>query len=92
MYKDIYISWRKTTVRSGQAISNAREMGIEKTHRDAFHVSLGAGGCLLALTWYKTLTGKDIFEDNFSGFDVSVTEEARKIGISVINLMREKNL
>ena len=69
----------------GQAMLNATKMGIEKIHRDTFHASLGAGRYLLALTWYKALTGKDITENDLDDFDEPVSDEERKIVIKAVN-------
>ena len=70
---------------SGEAMFNATQMGIEKIHRDTFHASLGAGRYLLALTWYKALTGKDILENDFEDFDVPVSNTERNIVIKAVN-------
>ena len=70
---------------AGEAMYRATELGIEKIHRDSFHASLGAGRYLLALTWFKYLTGKDISENSFTELDVPVTDEERKIVISAVN-------
>lgn len=70
---------------SGEAMMEAHRLGIEKIHRDTFHASLGAGRYLLALCWYKALTGNDITDNSFSDFDVPVTEEERKIVIEAVN-------
>ena len=69
----------------GQAMQNATKMGIEKIHRDTFHASFGAGRYLLALTWYKAFTGKDITNNDFDDFDVPVSDEERKIVIKAVN-------
>ena len=69
----------------GQAMLNAINGGIGKIHRDTFHASLGAGRYLLALTWYKTLTGKDIIKNNFSDFDEPVSQKEREIVIEAVN-------
>lgn len=69
----------------GLAMAKATELGIEKIHRDTFHAALGAGRYLLALCWYKVLTGNDILENRFSEFDVPVTEVERKIVIAAVN-------
>ena len=58
---------------------------LGKAHRDGLHASLGAGRYLLALTWYKTITGKDITANNFNDFDEPVTEEERKAVIEIVN-------
>ncbi len=70
---------------SGQAMYNALQMGIGKIHRDTTHASFGAGRYLLALTWYKALTGKDISNNCFNDFDEPVSEEERKIVINAVN-------
>jgi hypothetical protein len=70
---------------SGQAMLNATKMGMEKIHRDTFHASFGAGRYLVALTWYKALTGKDITNNTFDDFDEPVSGEERKIVIKAVN-------
>ena len=93
MFKDIRESYAKAaqTVQAdgiipcGQAMLNATKMGMEKIHRDTFHASLGAGRYLLALTWYKALTGKDITNNDFDDFDEPVSDEERKIVIKAVN-------
>lgn len=69
----------------GQAMFNAVQLGIGKVHRDTFHATLGAGRYLLALTWFKALTNKDISNNRFADFDVPVSEEERKIIIQAVN-------
>ena len=69
----------------GTAMMNAVSMGMP-VHRDTFHASYGAGRYLLALTWYKTLTGKDISSNDFDAFDEPVSAEQRKIVIDAVNL------
>lgn len=70
---------------AGKAMLTAAKTGIEKIHRDTFHASLGAGRYLLALVWFKYLTGCDITGNDFNEFDVPVTEEERKIVIAAAN-------
>lgn len=70
---------------AGKAMLTAAQTGIEKIHRDTYHASLGAGRYLLALCWFKYLTGRDITDNGFDGFDVPVTPEERKIVISAVN-------
>lgn len=60
---------------------NAIKLGMEKVHRDTFHASRGVGRYLLALTWYKYLTGKDISNSKFDSFEEPVTEWEREIAI-----------
>ncbi len=69
----------------GTAMFNALSMGIQKIHRDTYHASFGVGRYLLALTWYKALTGKDVSQNRFADFDESVTEEEREIVIKAVN-------
>ena len=69
----------------GQAMLNATKMGMEKIHRDTFHASYGAGRYLLALTWYKALTGKDITNNDFDDFDEPVSDRERQIVIKAVN-------
>ena len=69
----------------GQAMLNATKMGIEKIHRETFHASYGAGRYLLALTWYKALTGKDITNNDFDDFDEPVSDKVRQIVIKAVN-------
>lgn len=70
---------------SGKAMLTAAHTGIEKIHRDTYHASLGAGRYLLALVWFKYLTGRDITENTFNEFDLPVTQEERKIVIDAVN-------
>lgn len=70
---------------AGKAMLTASQTGIEKIHRDTFHASLGAGRYMLALVWFKYLTGRDITDNAFDDFDVPVTDEERKIVIAAAN-------
>jgi len=70
---------------AGRAMLTAAKTGIDQIHRDTYHASLGAGRYLLGLTWFKYLTGRDISENTFDGFDVPVTEEERKVVIAAVN-------
>ncbi len=70
---------------AGKAMLIASQTGIEKVHRDTYHASLGAGRYLLALVWFKYLTGRDISENAFDDFDAPVTDEERRIVIAAAN-------
>ena len=93
MFSDIRAAYEKAAkligadsiIPSGQAILNATKFGLEKIHRDTFHMSYGAGRYLLALVWFKSLTGKDITDNSFDEFDHPVTEEERAIVIKAVN-------
>ena len=69
---------------SGRAMLKANETGIEKVHRDSFHASKGVGRYLLALTWYKTLTGNEITGNTFDELDEEMTEKEREIAINAV--------
>ena len=69
----------------GTAMMKALDLGLGKAYRDTYHASLGAGRYLLALTWYKTFTGKDISQNDFDAFDEVVTETERKIVIKAVD-------
>ena len=68
----------------GEAMINATRLGVEKMHRDTFHASLGKGRYLLALTWYKYITGNDISCNNFNSLDESITEKERELIINAV--------
>ena len=55
------------------ALKECREES--EIYRDAIHASHGMGRYALALTWFATLTGKDIAEVPFDNFDAPVTKE-----------------
>lgn len=51
------------------------EIGLEAVHRDGFHADYGVGRYLLALTVWRSITGRSVKENSFRDFDVAVTEE-----------------
>lgn len=69
----------------GTVLQNALENGMEKVHRDTYHASFGAGRFMLALTWYKYLTGNSIDNVTFNMFDEEVMEEEYRIAIKSVN-------
>ncbi len=69
---------------SGDAMLAAVHGGIAKIHRDTFHASLGAGRYLLALTWYRALTGGDIWNNRFDELDEPIDEFEREIVIKAV--------
>lgn len=75
----------------GEALWNATQAGIEKIHRDGFHASLGVGRYVLALTWYKTLTGKALAGLDFADFDVPVTCEEKEIALKAVEKATTRN-
>lgn len=58
----------------GQVMAALLDNGIPKIHRDTFHASFGIGRYALALTWYKTLTGRSVLGNSFSDFDEPITD------------------
>lgn len=69
---------------AGKAMLQLSKTGLP-VHRDTFHANLGYGRYLLALVWFKFLTGRDITDNDFNDFDVPVTEEQRKAVIDTVN-------
>ena len=68
----------------------AQKNGMGKVHRDGLHIAFGAGRFMLALTWYKYITGNCIDNVKFNDFEqggkpVEVTEEEYKISIKSVN-------
>lgn len=59
---------------SGALMNLLVKGGIEHTHRDQIHASLGIGRYALGLLWYKALTGNDVTGNSFRDFDVPVSE------------------
>ena len=71
-------------IKSGEAMYELSKTST-KVHRDTVHASHGLGRYLLALTWYKTLTGRNIDNIDFNNFDEEVSEEQRKLAINAVN-------
>lgn len=60
---------------SGEVVERLAALGVEKVHRDGFHIDLGVGRYALALTWAEMLLGASAEGNAFSDFDVPVTDE-----------------
>ena len=92
MYLDLKDAYRKAfkdinafdIIPSGSALFRVTQTGINKVHRDNLHASLGVGRYLLALTWFKTLTGKEIKNNKFNALDEPVSRKERKIIIKAV--------
>ena len=69
---------------AGKAMLTLSKAGLP-VHRDTYHANFGYGRYLLALVWFKYLTGRDITENAFHEFDVPVTDEQRKAVIDAVN-------
>ncbi len=98
MYSDIAVAYKKAAalinadgiIPCGKAMLYAAKFGIKNARRDTFHASFGVGRYLLALTWYKALTGKDISDNDFDDFDEPVGKGERKAAIKAVNAAFEK--
>ena len=73
-------------IRCGAAMMEAINRGLT-IHKDTFHASVGAGRYMLALVWYKTLTGKEISGNQFNDFDEPVSDFERKMVIEIANMI-----
>ena len=99
MFKDVKVAYQKAaqTIRAdgvfpcGTALLTASQNGLARTHRDGFHLSYGAGRYLAALTWYATLTGNAISNNNFNDFDELVSDEERAIVIKAVQAATQKD-
>ena len=69
---------------AGKAMLTLSKAGLP-VHRDTYHANLGYGRYLLALTWFKYLTGRDVSQNAFNEFDIPVSEEQRKAVIHAVN-------
>lgn len=69
----------------GEVFQTALKMGMESVHRDTFHAKFGVGRFMLALTWYKYITGNSIDNVKFNAFDEEVSENEYKIAINAVN-------
>jgi hypothetical protein len=69
---------------AGKAMLTLSKAGLP-VHRDTYHANFGYGRYLLALVWFKYLTGRDISTNDFNEFDVPVTDEQRKAVIDAVN-------
>ena len=82
------MAWEKISadglIPAGKAMLTLSKAGLP-VHRDTFHANLGYGRYLLALVWFKFLTGYDITGNQFNEFDVPVSEEQRKAVIAAVN-------
>ena len=63
----------------------ASQLGVTVHSADGHHAARGAGRYLLALTWFKKLTGMDITGNTFNDFDVEVTDVEREKVIEAVN-------
>ena len=64
---------------SGKLMEKLLENGIDKVHRDTFHLRLGLSRYAVGLLWYALFSGNDVQENTFCDFDEEVTVEEIKI-------------
>jgi len=60
---------------SGKLMEKLLENGVEKIHRDTFHLRRGISRYAVGLLWYALLSGNDIENNTFCDFDEEVTPE-----------------
>ena len=75
----------------GTAFQYALHNGVEKIHSDTFHANAGVGCFILALVWYRCLTGNDISSVKFHNLDVEITEEEYKIALEAAEFATSKS-
>lgn len=83
MFADIEKAYNKAAedvnaefiIPSGKLMEMLLENGIEKVHRDTFHLRRGLSRYAVGLLWYSLLSGNDISENTFCDFDEEVTPE-----------------
>ena len=64
---------------SGLLLQKLISEGIDKVHRDTFHLSCGVGRYAVGLLWYTILTGNSIIGNNFCDFDEEISDDYIKI-------------
>ena len=82
MFEDIKASYQKgfeevnadIIIPSGEVLQKLITHGIEKVHRDTFHLSYGLGRYAVGLLWYSVLTGENIKSNVFSDFDEEISK------------------
>lgn len=71
----------------GTAIQNARTSRIESLNRDGYHLSLGTGRYIAALTFFAAVTGCDITNIEWAPDDVNEYEKAVAVE-STVNALK----
>lgn len=97
MFKSVDAAYEKAAaemgfrrIPSGFAMENLVKSGIENSHRDEIHASLGVGRLTLALTWYKFLTGNSVNEISLAEYDEPIDEKELVIAKMAANEAVEK--
>ena len=68
---------------SGEALQWALEAGISNLYRDTFHASYGVGRFILALVWYRYLTGNSVAQIKFDNFDEALERNEYQIALEI---------
>ena len=87
MFEDIKNAYEKAAeavnadlvIPSGEVLQKLIYCGIEKVHRDTFHLSYGIGRYTVGLLWYSVLTGNDVKNNTFCNFDEEISESEIEI-------------
>lgn len=87
MFNDVKEAYNKASeeinadfiIPSGEILQKLIASGIEKVHRDTYHLSYGLGRYAVGLLWYSVLTGNNIKSNAFSDFDEEISEAEIKI-------------
>ena len=82
MFEDVRESYQKAfeetnadiIIPSGEVLQKLIAHGVEKVHRDTFHLSYGLGRYAVGLLWYAILSGKDVKNNTFCDFDEEISE------------------
>lgn len=83
MYQELSVAYSKAAkeisadgvIPSGDLMELMRQKGIGGLYRDTFHAGWGFGRYAIGLLWYHVLTGADVTENSYRGFDEDVSEE-----------------
>lgn len=82
MFEDVKASYQKCfeevnadiIIQSGEVLQKLIASGIEKVHRDTYHLSYGIGRYAVALLWYSVLTGNNVKNNEFCDFDEEISK------------------
>ena len=98
MFEDVKAAYQKSfeevnadiIIQSGEVLQKLLASGIEKVHRDTFHLSYGLGRYAVGLLWYSVLTGHNIKSNVFCDFDEEISksdiETAKKCVLEICGI------
>lgn len=69
---------------SGELLALLLQSGIERVHRDGFHLDKGLARYAVALLWYGVLTGNGVENNRFYDFDEPVDMQQRATAIRCV--------